>query len=219
MRDTESRALKRAVVVLVLVSSVRWAWAQAAPTGQASEGADVLDELLEESVHAAAEEEARSRPLEPGERIDPNRADEVELDRLPGVGPATARAIVAARERGLSFRMAGDLSTVRGIGPATVERLRPLLDLRRPPPARGGMGRGVGGAGATRTPDPTVDVNTASVEELTTLPGIGPALAGRVVAERRKQMFSSVEDLERVPGIGPATVNRLRGHVRVSGGV
>ena len=211
MQDAEARALKRAVLVLVMVSSARWAWAQAAPPPLDGGGEDVLDALLEESVAEASELEARGRPLEPGERIDPNRADEVELDRLPGVGPATARAIVAAREEGHSFRRSEDLETVRGIGPSTAARLAPFLDLDRPPPA----------SAAVRAPSSapsTVDVNRATADELTALPGIGPALAGRIVDERRKQMFRSVEDLERVPGIGPATVERLRGHVRVSGG-
>jgi competence ComEA-like helix-hairpin-helix protein len=217
MHDAESRALRRAVMVLVLVSSARWAWAEAVPETQRSSGQDVLDQLLEESLEAVEEEAARSRPLRPGERVDPNRADEVELDRLPGVGPATARAIVTARERGLRFRRAEDLSTVRGIGDATVERLRPLLDLDRPPPAAGGR-EPSRSAGATSVTGGVVDVNTASADELTVLPGIGPALAQRILEVREKQMFRSVEDLERVSGIGPATVARLRPYVFVSGG-
>lgn len=221
MHDSETRALRRAVVVLVLVSSTRWAWIRTAAEPLEPGAPDVLDTLLAESIDAAEEAEARSRPLAPGERIDPNRADEVALDRLPGVGPATARAIVAARDGGLTFRRPEDLSAVRGIGPATVERLRSLLDLDRPPP--GGAGRqetGNRGAGrvGTSTTTPVVDVNRASAEELTALPGIGPALAERIIEARRKQMFRSMEDLQRVPGIGPATVERLRGHVHVSGG-
>ncbi len=221
MHDSETRALRRAVVVLFLVSSARWAWIRTVAEPSDPGTPDVLDTLLAESIDAAEEAEARSRPLGPGERVDPNRADEVELDRLPGVGPATARAIVAAREGGLTFRRPDDLSAVRGIGPATVERMRSLLDLDRPPPGGAGVrstgNRGAGRAGTPASP-PVVDVNRASAEELTALPGIGPALAQRILEVRRKQMFRSVEDLQRVPGIGPATVERLRGHVQVSGG-
>lgn len=51
----------------------------------------------------------------------------------------------------------------------------------------------------------SVDVNTAGVEELSGLPGIGPSLAGRLVEERaRGGIFRSISDLERVKGIGPA---------------
>ena len=63
-----------------------------------------------------------------------------------------------------------------------------------------------------------LDLNHASAEELETLPGVGPALAARIVSARQERMFLSVEDLERVPGIGPATLQRLRPHVRVGRG-
>lgn len=55
-----------------------------------------------------------------------------------------------------------------------------------------------------------VSINAASTRELETLPGIGPALAGRIVDARP---FASVDDLERVRGIGPATLERLRSRV------
>lgn len=51
-----------------------------------------------------------------------------------------------------------------------------------------------------------VDANTSSAAELETLPGIGPALAARIIAHRP---YSGPEDLERVPGIGPATRSRI----------
>lgn len=211
MHDAEARALKRAVVILLLVSSARWVWARADP-GPGGAGEEVLEELLQESRVAADEERARSEPLDEGERIDPNRADEVELDRLPGVGGVTARAIVRAREDGAVFRRPDDLTLVRGIGPSTVQRLTGLLDLDRPP------ARGSPSAVLRATPAPKVDVNRAGSEELQSLPGIGPALAGRMLDERQKRMFRSVDELLRVPGIGPATLERLRGRVQVSGG-
>jgi len=62
-----------------------------------------------------------------------------------------------------------------------------------------------------------VNVNSASVEELATLPGIGPSKAAAIVAEREKKPFASVADLERVRGIGPRTVEDLREKVTVSG--
>ncbi len=62
----------------------------------------------------------------------------------------------------------------------------------------------------------SVDVNTATVSELESLPGIGPSLAAAIVESRtRVGRFASLDDLERVPGIGPATVARLRSHARV----
>lgn len=57
--------------------------------------------------------------------LDPNVATAYELETLPAVGPALAARIVAARTR--PFRRPEDLLRVRGIGPHTLERLRPLL--------------------------------------------------------------------------------------------
>lgn len=59
--------------------------------------------------------------------IDLNRATADELDALPGVGPATAAAIVAYREQHGPFGRVDDLAQVRGIGPAKVEALRGLV--------------------------------------------------------------------------------------------
>ena len=61
----------------------------------------------------------------------------------------------------------------------------------------------------------TVNVNSASVMELSQLPGLGPATARRIVDHRRAHgPFASVEALLDVPGIGPATLDALRPHLR-----
>ncbi len=62
-----------------------------------------------------------------GGLVDINTADEAELDELPGVGPATAAAIVTFREENGGFLAVDDLLDVRGIGEAKLEQLRPLV--------------------------------------------------------------------------------------------
>lgn len=72
-----------------------------------------------------------------------------------------------------------------------------------------------GGAGAG-TPPGLVDVNVATVEELDTLPGIGPALAERIVQWRTDNGgFSSVDQLADVSGIGPSVLGKIRDLVTV----
>jgi competence protein ComEA len=61
-----------------------------------------------------------------------------------------------------------------------------------------------------------VDPNTAPPVVLAALPHLGPAMVGRIVAEREKAPFRSLEDLDiRVRGIGPATATALRPFLRV----
>ncbi|GJM43759.1 MAG: hypothetical protein DHS20C21_06010 [Gemmatimonadota bacterium] len=62
--------------------------------------------------------------------IDLNDASVELLSELPGIGPAKARAIVERRQQG-PFRTVEELAEVRGIGPKTVERLRPFVTVER----------------------------------------------------------------------------------------
>jgi competence protein ComEA len=166
-----------------------------------------------------------SRPtdLKPGraQPIDLNRAERAELLQLPGVGPSLAGRIEEYRREHGGFRSVEELRQVRGVGPATLARLRPWVfvegeeepDLgpvtttaRKPAPAPGQK--------ATSLAD-VIDVNTATAAELRKLPGIGPKLSQAIVDERERAPFKSVDDLRRVHGIGAKTLDRLRAYVTV----
>ncbi|WP_068177220.1 ComEA family DNA-binding protein [Mycobacterium sp. UM_CSW] len=62
-----------------------------------------------------------------GEALDLNTATQEQLDALPGVGPVTAAAIVAWRQANGKFTSVDQLADVDGIGPARLEKLRPLV--------------------------------------------------------------------------------------------
>lgn len=63
----------------------------------------------------------------PGAPVDINSATAEQLDTLPGVGPATAAAIIAYRDQHGPFHTVDDLLEVRGIGDAKLEQLRPVV--------------------------------------------------------------------------------------------
>ena len=60
-----------------------------------------------------------------------------------------------------------------------------------------------------------INLNRAAAEELERLPGIGPAMARRIVERRQARRFTKVEDLLQVKGIGKAKLERLRHLVEV----
>lgn len=71
---------------------------------------------------------------------------------------------------------------------------------------------------ATANPPAPVDIDRASAQELESLPGIGPALAQRIVSDRESNgPYGSLTELQRVKGIGPALSKRLTAHVTFSG--
>ena len=79
-----------------------------------------------------------------------------------------------------------------------------------PPPVSGGESGGGGQEGAL------VNINTAPVAELETLPRIGPTLAQRIVDYREANgPFETIEEIQNVPGIGPATFEGFRDLITV----
>src|SRR5262245_51021382 len=81
-----------------------------------------------------------------------------------------------------------------------------------------GLAAAAFGAADARKLEGVVNVNTASLEELQLLPGVGEARA-RAIVELRKQRggLKSLEDLRSVKGIGEASLERLRPHVAFDG--
>lgn len=94
----------------LLVLALRWPTRQSCPAGSPP-----VDRVRVQRV---------------AQRLDPNTESAASLRRLPMIGPARARAIVAYREAAATrpaFRTPDDLTAVSGIGPATVLRARPYL--------------------------------------------------------------------------------------------
>ncbi len=185
-----------------------------------------------EQDSVAARAQRLARPLASGERVDLDRAPAEELARLPHIGPALAARIVQDREEHGPFGSLEALDRVPGVGPTVLRAVRPhaafsgsrqgpvvpaspeggspLIGPPAPPAGKRELG-GVSQRGLRRG----LDLNTASQAELEALPGIGPALAKAILAERAAGgPFRSLEDLgRRVRGIGPRMLEALRGRV------
>ncbi|HLA84923.1 MAG TPA: helix-hairpin-helix domain-containing protein [Thermoguttaceae bacterium] len=102
------------LVALGVLGTVAWWWSHGGPRG----------DLVEFE---------RLEPQEAKFLVDLNRAEWPELAQLPRMGETLARRIIESREKEGPFRRVDDLRRVKGIGPKTLERLRPyLLPLNEP---------------------------------------------------------------------------------------
>src|SRR5262249_11108029 len=88
----------------------------------------------------------------------------------------------------------------------------PLVLERKPKaaPATAPYPRAGGSAKKLQPGDPPININTASVEQLMRLPGVGSVTANNIIAARAEKPFRTLNDLDAVKGIGPKTLDKLR---------
>ncbi|HWK28180.1 MAG TPA: ComEA family DNA-binding protein [Solirubrobacter sp.] len=132
----------------------------------------------------------------------------------PGVYrlPASARVEDALERAGGGSRRA-DLSQVNRA--AKLEDGRQILVPERAPKVAAATSGASGGAGQAADSGP-VNLNTATLEQLQTLDGVGPATAQKIFDYRTEHNgFGSVDELDQVPGIGEKRLAALRERVRV----
>jgi competence protein ComEA len=155
--------------------------------------------------------------------LDLNQASRAELRLIPGIGDALAQRIIDSRAQRGPFKSVDELRRVSGIGPKTLERIRPYIYIV--------PGESFVAESEDAVPEPmtktaaasrkeaqlsgSININRADQAELQKLPGIGPKLSQRILDERAKAPFKAVEELRRVPGIGPKTLEKVRPYVVV----
>ncbi len=168
---------------------------------------------------------ALARPLASGERINLDRAAVPEIARLPRVGVSLAKRIAADRASRGPFGSLAGLDRVPGVGPGLLRTLEPHVSFDGTPAGARyfeegspcvGMAALSPSVGASPCGARRLYLNQATVAQLDSLPGIGPARAAAIVRYRDQHgPFGSLTELTRVPGINPALLQRLSDRLQV----
>ena len=193
-----------------------------------------------ESTPGAKAKEQRAAAPAAGTPIDLNTADQKALEDLPGIGPATAGKIIAARP----FKSVDDLSRVKGMSKAKVEALKDKVTVgpvkaampeakpapatsvyNAPPPAekptivkepvpssQPEAAEKEKVAAGKLAPGEKVNLNTGSKEELEKLPDIGPVKAQAIIEGRP---YKRIEDVMNVKGIKEGIFGKIKDNITV----
>ncbi len=176
-------------------------------------------------------------------QIDIRTASKEELMLLPGIGEKRAQEIIDHRNR-QPFSSTDDLLEIKGIGPKTLAKMLPsLLQFGTPkftpetaadPGAMTTIGLIQADSESSKSPDKSshgspkdkpipktqltniVNLNSAGLEELCTLPGIGEVKAQAIIDYRKENgPFQSLEEITKVKGIGVKTLEKIRHRLSV----
>lgn len=169
--------------------------------------------------------------LPSGGCIDINKATVKELTALSGIGDKKAQDIIGGRP----YRSVDDLTKVKGIGAKSVDKLRdqvcpiggsasaplaapapaaapvpPRGIAAAPAPAAAPVPREMAAAPAAPSAGNCIDINSASLKDLTKLKGVGDKKAQDIIAGRP---YRAINDLTKVKGIGNAAIDKIRDQV------
>jgi competence protein ComEA len=148
--------------------------------------------------------------------------EERPLEAVEATAPALVVHVVGAVRRPGLYRLREGsriADAVERAGGATRRADLSLVNLAAPVadgiqvvvPRRAAAGAAASQSGTAEAPAGPLHLNTATVEQLDALPGVGPSTAQKIIDFRQEHgAFTSVDELDAVPGIGPARLEQLR---------
>jgi competence protein ComEA len=153
----------------------------------------------------------QTSPPPESSKININTATETELQRLPGIGQKRAADILANRRLQGPFRSVDDLDRVKGIGPATLEHLRPFITI-------GDSGAASGATGSSAAAQATGQLLIPTVAPAPTETGLGipqsassppPPVTSASGAGKININTAGAAELDKLNGVGPALAQRI----------
>jgi competence protein ComEA len=137
--------------------------------------------------------------------LDLNKADFDQLLKLPGIGPSMAKRVIDYRTK-TPFYSIDDIMKVKGIGEKTFEKLKGMITVNtKSLPPR------------SRKESEKININSATLDQLVSLPGIGKVYANRIIDYRNKHPFSKKEEIVKIKGIGDKTYQKIKDLITVKG--
>ena len=141
--------------------------------------------------------------------ININTADLDSLMMLPGIGESYAQRIIEYRESNGMFRSVSEIMEVKGIGKGRFEDIKNYITVGDVAPTEAAPS-------ATEAPPPLVNINTADLKALMTLPGIGETYAQRIIDYRKEiGKFDSIAEIMEVKGIGQGRFENIKDYITV----
>ena len=134
-----------------------------------------------------------------------------ELQQIPRIGPSRAQTIIEYREQ-IGFTCLNDIKRIKGIGYATFEIIKPyLIEFGEENISTENKADTI-----ALTALDKININLANIEELTKLPGIGPAKAKKIIQKREEiNGFKSIEQIIEVKGIGKKSFEKLKNSITI----